>query len=111
VVATGLRNGVIQVGTVTGEEPHLLIGHQRNVALLAIDPLGRWIVSAGGDHTVRVWPMPDLSKPPLHTLPQSELIAKLKTLTNIRLERNPDSSTGWTLTHEPFQGWETVPSW
>jgi WD40 repeat protein len=111
VVATGLRNGVIQVGPVTGEEPHLLIGHQSNVALLAIDPLGRWIVSAGGDHTVRVWPMPDLSKPPLHTLPQSELIAKLKTLTNIRLERNPDSSTGWTLTHEPFQGWETVPTW
>jgi WD40 repeat protein len=111
VVATGDRDGIIRVGRVTGEEPHLLFGHESTVGLLAIDPRGRWIASAGADNTVRIWPMPDLSKPPLHTLPRGELIAKLETLTNIRLVRNPDSSTGWKLTHEPFQGWETVPTW
>jgi hypothetical protein len=53
----------------------------------------------------------DLSKPPLHTLPRDELIAKLKTLTNLRVVRDERDPTGWTLTHDPFPGWETVPSW
>jgi hypothetical protein len=44
-------------------------------------------------------------------LPRSELIAKLETLTNLRVVRDPESSVGWKLTHEPFQGWETVPEW
>jgi hypothetical protein len=55
--------------------------------------------------------MPDLSKPPLHTLPRAQLIAKLESLTNLRVVHDPETSTGWKLTHEPFQGWETVPSW
>jgi WD40 repeat protein len=111
VVATGDQNGIIRVGRVTGEEPHLLFGHESTVGHLALDPHGRWIASAGDDNTVRIWPMPDLSKPPLHTLPRDELIAKIETLTNLRLVRDPESPTGWTLTHEPFQGWETVPTW
>jgi hypothetical protein len=60
---------------------------------------------------IRLWPMPDLSKPPLHTLPHDQLIAKLKTLTNLRVVRDEDSATGWTLTLDPFPGWETVPTW
>ncbi len=55
--------------------------------------------------------MPDLSKPPLHTLPRDELIAMLKTLTNLRVVRDDESTTGWKLTVGPFPGWETVPSW
>ena len=43
--------------------------------------------------------------------PQDELIANLKTLTNLRVVRDPESPTGWKLTHDPFPGWETVPSW
>ena len=64
-----------------------------------------------GDSTIRLWPMPDLSKPPLHTLPHDELIAKLKTLTNLRVVRDERSSTGWQLEVGPFPGWETVPEW
>ncbi len=111
IVATGDRDGVIRVGPITGKEPHLLLGHESTVLALAFDPLGRWIASGGNDGTIRLWPMPDLSKPPLHTLPREELIAKLKTLTNLRVVRDPDSPTGWTLTHDPFPGWETVPTW
>jgi WD40 repeat protein len=111
VVATGDRNGTIRVGPATGEAPHLLLRHESQVTPLDIDPLGRWVVSGGVDNTIRLWPMPDLTKPPLHTLPREELIAKLKTLTNVRMAHDPDSSTGWTLTHDPFPGWETVPTW
>ena len=63
------------------------------------------------DTTVRLWPIPDLSKPPLHTLPYDELIAKLKTLTNLRVVRDDESTSGWKLEVGPFPGWETVPSW
>ncbi len=105
-------DGEIRVGLVDGGgAPHLLCGHKGRINALAIDPLGRWIASGGEDITVRLWPMPDLTKPPLHTLPREELIAKLKTLTNLRVVRDPDSSTGWKLTHDPFPGWETVPTW
>ena len=113
IAVTGNSDGEIRVGPITGEEPHLLLGHSGTVDNVAVDPLGRWIASAGhlGDLTVRLWPMPDLSKPPLHTLPREELIAKLKTLTNLRVVRDEESATGWKLTVGPFPGWETVPSW
>jgi len=111
VAATGDRDGEVRVGQVARGEPHLFLGHESGVERAAIDPLGRWIVSGGYDGTVRLWPMPDLSKTPLHTLPREELIAKLKTLTNLRVVRDEDSPTGWKLTHDPFPGWETVPTW
>ena len=110
-IATGDRDGVMRVGSVDGSEPHLLLGHEGFVWDVELDPLGRWIASGGEDTTVRIWPMPDLSKPPLHTLPHDELLAKLKTLTNLRVVRDEADPTGWTLTHDPFPGWETVPTW
>jgi WD40 repeat protein len=110
IAVTGDEDGVVRVGPITGEEPHLLLGNADDVLALAVDPRGRWIASSSGTE-VRLWPMPDLSKPPLHTLPRSELIAKLKTLTNLRVVRDEESATGWKLTHDPFPGWETVPSW
>jgi WD40 repeat protein len=110
VAVTGDEAGVIRVGPITGEEPHILLGNRNEVWDLAIDPRGRWIASASGTE-VRLWPMPDLSKPPLHTLPHDELIARLKTLTNLRAVRDEESSTGWKIEVGPFPGWETVPTW
>jgi WD40 repeat protein len=111
-LVTGDLDGEVRAGLVAGGGPHLFLGHESSVWGVAIDPLGRWIASNGSeDLTIRLWPMPDLSKPPLHTLPRDELIAKLKTLTNLRVVRDEESSTGWTLTHDPFPGWETVPTW
>ncbi len=110
-VVTGSLEGEVRAGLLTGEKPHLLLGHESPVTRVTIDPLGRWIASASNDTTVRLWPMPDLSKPPLHTLPHDELIAKLKTLTNLRVVRDEDSPSGWKLEVGPFPGWETVPTW
>jgi len=110
MVVTGSEDGTIRVGPITGEEPHLLLGCTSKVFDLGVDPRGRWIASSSGTE-VRLWPMPDLSKPPLHTLPREQLIAKLKTLTNLRVVRDEDSPTGWKLTHDPFPGWAEVPTW
>jgi hypothetical protein len=55
--------------------------------------------------------MPDLSKPPLHTLPHDELLAKLKSLTNLRAVPNPTPDTGYRLDVGTFPGWATVPEW
>jgi WD40 repeat protein len=110
IAVTGGESGVVRVGPITGEEPHMLVGNPDEVYDVAIDPSGRWIASSSGTE-VRLWPMPDLSKPPLHTLPHDELIAKLKTLTNLRVVRDETSSTGWKLEVGPFPGWETVPTW
>ena len=56
--------------------------------------------------------MPDLSAPPLHTLPYDELLATLRALTNVRLIEDADSPEGWSLTFEPFPGWNvTPPKW
>jgi WD40 repeat protein len=112
VIATAHMDGEIRVGPIFGgSEPHLLLGHEGIANLTAVSPDGKWVASFYAEDTVRLWPVPDLTKPPLHTLPLEELIAKLKTLTNLRVVRDPESTTGWTLTHDPFSGWETVPTW
>jgi WD40 repeat protein len=109
--AAGEDDGLIWVGRFDGGHTHVLAGHEGPITSLAISPDLKWIASSGEDKTLRLWPMPDLLKPPLHTLPHDELIAKLKTLTNLRVVRDEESSTGWKLTHDPFPGWEMVPEW
>jgi WD40 repeat protein len=110
IIVTGDSDGVVRVGPATGEEPHLLLGHQGTVTGLAISPDERWIASASDD-ALFFWPMPDVTKPPLHTLPHAELLAKLDALTNLRVVRDPSSSTGWKLDVGPFPGWKDVPTW
>ena len=73
-------------------------------------PDGKWIASASGGE-IRLWPMPDLSKPPLHTLPHDELLAKLRALTNLQVVEDAASPTGYKLDIGPFPGWKDVPTW
>jgi WD40 repeat protein len=103
--------GTIRVGRLSGGAAHLLVGHKGTIASVDISPDLRWIASVGEDGTLRLWPMPDFSKPPLHTLPYDELIAKLKSLTNIRVVRDPDAADGWRVDLDPFPGWEKIPTW
>jgi WD40 repeat protein len=110
VIVTGDNDGVVRVGPATGEEPHLLLGgHSGQVTRVAVSPDNRWVASV--TEAYNLWPMPDVTKPPLHTLPHAELMAKLEALTNLRVVRDPTSSTGWKLDLGPFPGWKDVPEW
>ncbi|MBI2568095.1 MAG: protein kinase [Candidatus Schekmanbacteria bacterium] len=107
-IITGDDEGVVRYGRM-GEEPHLLYGHEGTVNSVSFDPQGKWIVSGGMDGTVRLWPVPQGA--PLHTLPHRELLARLRSLTNVRAVEEESSQTGYALAAEPFPGWATTPTW
>jgi WD40 repeat protein len=110
VLVTGDNQGTVRVGRLAGGEPHLLLGHSGVVVSVAISPDQRWIASAAGTQ-IRVWPMPDLEKPPFHTLSYDELMAKLRSFTNLRTVEDASSSTGYRTDIGPFPGWKDVPTW
>jgi WD40 repeat protein len=111
VAVTGDRDGLVRVGRLGQGEPHLLAGHSGTVRRVAISPDLRWVASAGEDNTLRLWPMPDLDRPPLHTLPHDELIAKLRSLTNLRAVPDPEAPNGWSIELDAFPGWKDAPAW
>ena len=50
-IVTGSREGIVRVGPVSGEEPHLLIGHKGPIWAVRIDPTGRLVASTSEDGT------------------------------------------------------------
>ncbi len=44
----------------SGQQKMVLQGHTDSVSSAAYSPDGRWIVTASGDGTARVWPWPDV---------------------------------------------------
>jgi len=111
VIAVGHEDGTVEIRRLIAEASFSLFGHESPVYALAFSPDGTLLASAGQDGTVRVWPVPDLSEPPLQALPHDELLAKLDTFTNLRVVRDEASPTGWKVELGPFPGWETVPEW
>jgi len=114
VIMTGDGKGLIRISGSSGEDPHLLVGHQQKVNYLEISPDGRWIASTtrGAEiGEIRLWPVPDLTKIPLHRLSHDRLMAKLHELTNLRAVPDRASSNGYKLEIGPFPGWEKVPEW
>ena len=110
---TRTEAGEILVGPIESPIRHLLLGHEGFIRRAVASPDGRWVASAGSDGTLRLWPMPDFSRPPFHTLPHDELMATLEALTNLRVVPDDEASTGYSVEADmdAYRGWETVPEW
>jgi WD40 repeat protein len=106
---TGDTLGNVRVGPIDGGPAHLLVGHEAPIKALAVSADARLIASIDNDGTARIWPMPEGE--PFHLLPREELLARLRTLTNLRVVEDAESATGYRVTHGRFPGWETVPTW
>jgi WD40 repeat protein len=109
IAVTGDFDGIVRVGPTSGEEPHLLYGHELEVTSVAVSPDGRWIASGSQDGTIRLWPMPQGM--PFHTLPSETLLARLRSLTNLRVVRDADVAIGYRAVAGAFPGWASVPEW
>jgi WD40 repeat protein len=74
-LVAGDEQGLVRVGLADGSEPHRLCCHAGQVSAVVVSPDGQWIASAAGGE-IRLRPMPDVMKPPLHALPHDELIGE-----------------------------------
>jgi serine/threonine protein kinase/WD40 repeat protein len=109
IAVTGDFDGVVRVGPVTDEAPHLLYGHDLEATSVAVSPDGRWIASLSQDGTIRLWPMPEGQ--PFHTRPYEEVLARLRSYTNLRVVRDDAIETGYRVEAGPFPGWAVLPEW
>jgi len=111
LVATATQDGTVRIGPVSGEEPNLLLGHKNRIWSLAFSHDGKWLVTGSEDGTIRLWPVPDVTKTPFHMRSHEEVMATLRSFTNLRQEADPRSPTGYTGNFGPFPGWAKLPEW
>jgi WD40 repeat protein len=103
-LVTGDLDGLVRVGSVQGDTPHKLIGHEGHIADVAVHPDGLWIASTEFSNSeVRLWKMP-VGKP-FHSLPYDEFLTRLKLLTNTRIVADKKSPAGYRIEYRRLSGW------
>jgi WD40 repeat protein len=105
-LATADLDGVIRVGPITGEEPHLLFGASQ-AERIDVSPDGRWIESEARDTSFSLWRVPEAR--PIQFLPHGDFLDYLRGQTNMRVVPDKASNTGYRVDTAPFPGWEKVP--
>ena len=88
-----------------------MLGAEGAIDSVAFSPDSRWLAASGEAFAIRLWPVPDVSKPPPHLLPRHARLTWLRTHTNLKAVPNAASSTGYVLEPGPFPGWADVPGW
>jgi WD40 repeat protein len=111
LTATISADRTVRVSPVSGGPPHLLLGAEGAINSIAFSPDSRWLAASGDALAIRLWPVPDVSKPPPHLLARDALLMWLRSHTNLRAVPHATSSTGYALEPGPFPGWAEVPSW
>jgi serine/threonine protein kinase/WD40 repeat protein len=101
---TGDSDGLIRVGSVTGETPLLLFGHRSEIVDIQVHPNGNWILSGeGGNPIVRLWRMP--KGKPIQLLPLKEFQNVLREMTNVRVVPDENLPGGHRTELDKFAGW------
>ena len=100
-----------RVSRVPGEEPHLLLGAEAPIHSVAFSPDSRWLAACGEAFAIRLWPVPDVSKPRRISCHETALFTWLRSHTNLKAVPNAASATGYILEPGPFPGWAKVPGW
>jgi len=112
IMAIDSNSGDARVGRLGDENPHLLLGHDAGPVMPLVSPDGRWIATIGDKHPF-LWPMPDLARPPLHSLPRDEFVARIEAFTNLRAVPDEESNTGYSVEPDDtaYRGWAEIPEW
>jgi WD40 repeat protein len=113
IIARGSGDGSLTVWSTSEQKPQVLWIHDGRVGEPRISPDGTLIATVVDDGTVRLLPMPDLRREPLHLLPHDEFSTRLKKLTNLRAVPTDENFTGYILEVDAsaYRGWAEVPEW